>query len=97
MVTLITNCHIICAGAFEVGGLFFGEEELPVTIGSVSCDGSEARLLNCSYSTDVTCQTDRNDAGVVCQGTYIVQFPLLYMPQLTCNFRSPYRLKPVKY
>ncbi len=55
-------------GAFHVGSQFFGEEVLPVTVGDVSCSGSEARLLDCSYSTDVTCQTERNDAGVVCQG-----------------------------
>ncbi len=56
------------SGALHVGSQYFGEEVLPVTIGGVSCNGTEARLLDCSYSTDVTCQTERNDAGVVCQG-----------------------------
>ncbi len=63
MVTLYT-------GAFPLGSQYFGEEVLPVTIEGVSCNGSEARLLDCSYSAEVTCQTERNDAGVVCQGRF---------------------------
>ncbi len=56
------------SGALQVGSQLYGEEVLPVTIGGVSCNGTEARLLDCSYITNVTCQTKRNDAGVVCQG-----------------------------
>ena len=31
------------------------------------CSGSEASLLECSYTTDSYCPSDRYDAGVICQ------------------------------
>ena len=57
-------------GAIAVTNQQFGEDTLPIFIFDIACNGSEQRLLNCAYNTlpDMTCETENNDAGVVCQG-----------------------------
>ena len=45
----------------------FSETNLPHLLSDVSCQGSEANLLQCQYSTAVSCGPGE-DAAAVCQG-----------------------------
>ena len=60
--------HIYQLGAIAVGSQLFGEETLPILITNINCSGTEQSLLNCIHDAGSTCTTERDDAGVVCQG-----------------------------
>ena len=54
---------------------FYNENLLPHTIFNMSCDGSEATIFDCPYSTKVPVNSECNsyeDASVICQGTCIM-------------------------
>ena len=55
-------------GAIAVGSQLFGEGTRPIVITNINCSGTEQSLLNCMHNTGSTCTTERDDAGVVCQG-----------------------------
>ena len=46
----------------------FSETSLPHLLSDVSCQGSETNLLQCHYSTVVSCGSNE-DAEAVCQGS----------------------------
>ena len=60
--------HIYQLGAIAVGSQLFGEGTRPILIANINCSGTEQSLLNCMHNTGSTCTTERDDAGVVCQG-----------------------------
>ena len=65
------SCAFNCSGAIAVTSQLFGEESLPTHITNVDCIGSEQSLLECnstSANSDFSCSSERDDAGVVCQG-----------------------------
>ena len=49
----------------------FSGTNLPHLLSDVNCQGSETNLLQCQYSTVVSCGITE-DAAVVCQGGYSV-------------------------
>ena len=63
----------------------FSETSLPHLLSDVDCQGSEANLLQCQYSTTTSCGPTE-DAAAVCQGeqmhvrlqSYIYICPNLY-------------------
>ena len=59
---------LINPGAIAVGSQFFGEGTRPILITNINCSGTEQSLLNCMHNNGSTCTTERDDAGVVCQG-----------------------------
>ena len=65
--------HIYQLGAIAVRSQLFGEETLPMLITNINCSGTEQSLLNCIHDTGSTCTTERDDAGVVCQGLLRIQ------------------------
>ena len=61
----------ISLGAIAVTSQQFGEELLLTLITNITCIGSEQSLLECngiSTTSSFTCSSERDDAGVVCQG-----------------------------
>lgn len=52
----------------------FGEENHPIAIDYINCNGSEERVINCDRSRDERRSCGRfEDAGIVCQGMYLIQ------------------------
>ena len=49
----------------------FGDPDLPTHLGGVSCDGTEAKLIECPSNSNPSCGTS-NDAAVVCQSKLIL-------------------------
>ena len=47
----------------------FSETSLPNVLSNISCQGSEANLLQCMYNIVASCGPAEN-AAVVCQGEY---------------------------
>ena len=64
-------------GAIAVPSGFFSDTNLAHIISRAQCRGSEMELLDCvhnaSASVDSSCG-DFDDASVVCQGTYTIDF-----------------------
>ena len=58
--------------AVTTGSFRFSETSLPHLLSDVICQGSETNLLQCQYSTTVSCGTTE-DAAVVCQGRLQIQ------------------------
>ena len=56
-----------CVGAIALSKGFFSEENLPTLVSDVNCDGTESKLLDCSYVSGGSCGLFE-DATVVCQG-----------------------------
>ena len=63
--------HFWPSGAIAVttGSFTFSETSLPHLLSDVICQGSEANLLQCQYSTADSCGATE-DAAVVCQGRF---------------------------
>lgn len=55
-----------------VGGAYFGEgrEFDPILLDSVSCNGNEQNLTECSHTTKHDCYHSE-DVGILCRGTYL--------------------------
>ena len=58
--------------AIAYSGAFFGVGSGPILLDNVACTGSEAALINCTYDPITTDCSHFEDAGVQCQGTYII-------------------------
>lgn len=57
------------AGAINLTNPLFAEGNAPISITSLSCDGSEEELSECSLNTGELVSCGRfEDAGIVCQG-----------------------------
>ena len=59
---LLSGAIAVTTGSFRLG-----ESSLPQLVSSVACQGSETNLLQCQYSTVISCETTEY-AAVVCQG-----------------------------
>ena len=63
--------------ATALRGSYFGDGTGPFHLSRVSCSGEERTLFQCSYSGSIigyhTCGSGR-DAGVRCDGMYIILF-----------------------
>ena len=72
--TPICFCLFWPSGAIAVttGSFRFSETSLPHLLSDVICQGSETNLLQCQYSTTVSCGITE-DAAVVCQGRLQIQ------------------------
>ena len=60
-------CVLVClvAGALSLKAGQFGPGTGPIHIGSVSCDGSEQRIVDCQLRYENEC-VHNEDAGVTC-------------------------------
>lgn len=66
--------YISSLGAIAMTSFYF-DYSLPHTMFQTNCSGDETRLLDCSYITQLNgsnCSASEN-AGVICQGIYIVR------------------------
>ena len=59
------------SGAINLTREEFATTAAPTVVTNVACTGTENKLTDCSYSSETTCGL-LNDAGIVCQGTYII-------------------------
>ena len=66
VVTYIISFFVASVGAIAVNADFFNEGNGPVILNSVTCNGNESSLLDCSHvvGENFRCPT----SGVVCQG-----------------------------
>ena len=62
-----SNDFLWSSGAIAVTSGSFRETSVPHVLSDVSCQGSEANLLQCMYNTVASCGQAEN-AAVVCQG-----------------------------
>ena len=53
-------------GAIATNSASFGQGSGAISISSVGCDGTQARLIDCPFSTPSGC-SHYHDAGVKCQ------------------------------
>ena len=60
----------------------FSEANHPHLLSDVDCQGSEASLLQCQYSTTASCGPTE-DAAAVCQGEYVRVILQSYITALT--------------
>ena len=74
----------LLSGAIAVttGSSRFSETHLPHVLSDVSCQGSETNLLQCHYSTTVSCGATE-DAAAVCQGR--LGLHVCVLEYITCN------------
>lgn len=52
-------------GATAYSNAYFGQGIIPIILDNVGCSGSEARLIDCYYSSHIDC-SHSDDAGVRC-------------------------------
>ena len=57
----------LLAGARAYYSAYFGQGTGPILLDYVACSGSEATLLQCSYSNTTSDDTHSEDAGAQCQ------------------------------
>ena len=61
------------AGVVPFSAAHFGAGIGPIYLDNVECSGSESRLIDCLYSSFVSCSSGHSeDAGVRCQGNISV-------------------------
>ena len=66
---LLHTYVIMLTDAVAFSSAHFGTGAGPIHLDNVACSGSESNLIDCSYSSFVTCSRGhREDAGVRCQG-----------------------------
>ena len=58
-------CH---AGVQYSGSAYFGQGNGSIFLDNVTCNGSEASLLSCSYTAPTSSDSHSEDVGVKCQG-----------------------------
>ena len=70
VVVVVCYCYLLWAatGAVAVGFADFGPGTGPILVSNVQCNGSESRLVDCSYAPRRSCE-HFDDAGVICRGT----------------------------
>ena len=56
------------SGALPISSGAFGDDTMSTIVRSVSCNGSEVGLLDCSYSTVDPGTCSGHSAAVICQG-----------------------------
>ena len=56
------------AGIQYFGGAYFGQGNGSIFLDNVACNGSEASLLSCPYSTPSSSDSHSEDVGVKCPG-----------------------------
>ena len=76
------------SGALPISSGAFGDDTSSTIVRSVSCYGNEARVLNCSYSTDDPGICSEHSAAVICQGEK--NCVLEHRQDLWCNVVSLY-------
>ena len=65
----------------------FGEENHPIAIDFINCNGSEERVINCDRSRDGRASCGRfEDAGIVCQGMYLLEQDVKVLGSLQSSF-----------
>lgn len=62
---LLCFCDDVSAGLSHYASAYFGEGTGPVLLSDTACTGSEAGLLDCSYSSNNFCSHSQ-DVGVDC-------------------------------
>ena len=66
---LLHTYVITLTDAVAFSNAHFGAGVGPIHLDNVACSGNENNLIDCSYSSFVTCSSGhREDAGVRCQG-----------------------------
>ena len=55
-------------GARAYSSAFFGQGNGTILLGSVSCNGTEAKLTSCDYDPSTVDCSHEDDAGVRCDG-----------------------------
>ena len=69
----VRNCFVrILPDAIPVSNGYFGTGDGLVHFGSVQCNGTEERLMECEREPNTRC-THILDAGVICQGNTVCQ------------------------
>ena len=88
----ISSSHLPSPGALALPGSAFSDGSLPLLLSSVNCSGSEANLLQCRYSTNLTgCSKFTNAAGVICQGNH--KHSVLFKAFMSKHFQPPQQLQ----
>ena len=73
MGTSLTIAMCMSAGVVPFNAAHFGAGIGPIYLDNVECSGSESRLIDCLYSSFVSCSRGHSeDAGVRCQGNISV-------------------------
>ena len=67
-IMFILVCCTIHAGVQYFGSAYFGQGNGFIFLDNVTCNGSEASLLSCSYSTPGSSDSHSEDVGVKCPG-----------------------------
>ena len=65
---MILSSFLYHPGVQYFGSAYFGHGSGSIFLDNVTCNGSEASLLSCSYSTPSSSDTHSEDVGVKCLG-----------------------------
>ena len=66
----IANSFYLPTDAVAFSTAQFGAGADPVYLDNVDCTGSETVLIDCPYSSFISCYASHRGAGVRCQGVY---------------------------
>lgn len=63
----IAYSSVFCTDAIAYSNAQYGQGIIPILLDDVSCSGTEARLIDCTYDSSTSDCSHSDDASVKCQ------------------------------